>query len=511
MKIINALLSCPNDVYLNFRTQIYNAIKEVNFYIEKTLNVHIELAHYSSSAYSKVGKPAQDHLDDILINSSDVCFAFFYHDMGTKTRNYQSGTDEEIHLMMKREKQVFLFFIKDDKNDVKMDERLKKYVKEISAQCYYTVIIGKRDIKKKVANDILNYFSNDFKVSLEKIADPLNVVPFFKKLINFGKKEKSIVSLVGEINELDSNLRQEKELFATLQEQFASKKETEKLLANSSYKDLIKSLDNGYKRILSNVSSALVSEAVFEDVFDQKTQEFLKIFVKNHGLTLNEEFLSFNGERVYKNTVSYQAGIQCENTKIKDKINKLNNLSTNLKEYYSWEFYLSKFDNVIAVPLGLKNGTTEAQSNLTLNLYVNKADYVRLDDLKITDEQVACGMFAIGINSFFDPSTQIYNLKPYPRMFSPIIRDENFLGMISPINFLATIKNQFNNLFDYSIESDGETYHLKVEFDLINPEEICSLPTYIFVNKNTKIIRYEITGSDLSRKIVDIIKISSQN
>ena len=111
MKNINALLSCPSDVLSNFGSEIYRAIDDVNFYIEKILDIHINLQHYLTSSFSQYGKPAQDHLDDTLIINSDICLAFYYHRLGTPTKEYKSGTDEEIHLMKDSQKHISLFRI----------------------------------------------------------------------------------------------------------------------------------------------------------------------------------------------------------------------------------------------------------------------------------------------------------------------------------------------------------------------------------------------------------------
>ena len=117
MRKINVLLSCPSDVFANFSQEIYQAVSEVNYYIERILDTHIELLHYSSSSYSQVGKSPQDHLDDTLIINSDVCIAFYYKKIGTPTKKYRSGTDEEIHIMKDQGKHVSLFRIYDSKDE----------------------------------------------------------------------------------------------------------------------------------------------------------------------------------------------------------------------------------------------------------------------------------------------------------------------------------------------------------------------------------------------------------
>ena len=172
MKKVNILFSCPNDFYLSFKDEVYNTFNEINEYTEKLLDMRFDLHHYLTSSYSQVGKPAQDHLDDTLLLNCDVCYAFFFHKLGTKTTNYKSGTDEEINLMKQRGKHVSLFWIQETNND-NNDQNLVDYFNDITQNSYYLKIIGKDNIKKILKNDILNFISKDFAVTLNKICKGL--------------------------------------------------------------------------------------------------------------------------------------------------------------------------------------------------------------------------------------------------------------------------------------------------------------------------------------------------
>lgn len=491
MKIINALLSCPSDVFSNFSNEINKAIDDVNFYIEKLIDTHITVKHYLSSSYSQVGKPAQDHLDDTLIIDSDVCLAFYYHRLGTATRNYKSGTDEEIHLMRNAGKHVSLFRIYDSKDDKESESDLDEYFKCVSSFSMYKTIIGREKIFTEVRTDILNYLASSFSVDVVQIADSFDALDFLKATISYESKKAEIIGLINEINEFT----QRKNEFDRI-----AKKSLDGAKKNEAIQKLID--DRDYKK-LAEVTGALKdfgkTPVSLSELFDDSSKEYLAKFSNENGIELQENFLSFHGETIYKSTLPFvSANPDIENSPIKEKIEKLEKLSDLLNNYYSWQNYLRKYNDLIFVPLAISNNTTTYQEAVNVKVHIKSSEYIS-SVILFPDEAEAIEMYAVGLDAFFNPfrryaGCEEYGYPPFPAEVQTVFLDSMFT------DYKATIDNWLRSMFDYEVERTNDEVVLTVRFSNISAEEKHCFPTYLILRNTVESIYYDISGSDLPRK-----------
>lgn len=495
MKTINALLSCPSDVISNFKNEIEQAVDDVNFYIEKILDTHIKVQHYSTSSFSQVGKPAQDHLDDTLIISSDICLAFYYHRLGTPTKDYRSGTDEEIHLMKSMGKHVLLFRIVDVDNKKKCEKELDDYFDSISSFSFYRIINGKENIFDSVRSDLINYLVSSFNVELIKMGNPLHAVDFFKRIINYDNKKKKIANLINAIN----NFAEEKsiaiERTKTVTEESKNKDIYQNLLDNEQYTKIVKLAEITQTLDLSKIGKEEVSET---DIFDNVSIKYLNAFIKENSLSTREDFLSFHNEKVYRSTIPFNEGLCLENCPIKTKIEKLIELAKSLESYYEWANYFKKYEDLVLIPLAILNNTTSSQHSLNVVLKIKYQDYVPMLSL-IPKKCVANEMYALTLDPFLNPHYKSYGYEEYEyQMFSP----ESYSNVFGTktINCQETIKTWFMEYFDYKIEKSNEEVLIKAHFNNINSEEKHCFPTYLILKNTVKEIHHDIFGESLVRK-----------
>lgn len=103
------LISCPGDI-TNEITMIKDAVDQFNELYSETLGITIQTKHWSKSAYAQSGGKPQALLNEQFIKDCDAAVAIFWTRFGTPTDKYGSGTEEEIEIMIKSNKQVFMYF-----------------------------------------------------------------------------------------------------------------------------------------------------------------------------------------------------------------------------------------------------------------------------------------------------------------------------------------------------------------------------------------------------------------
>lgn len=502
MRKINLLLSCPSDVFSNFGNDIFEAVTDVNFYFEKILDTHIELLHYSSSSYSQVGKPAQDHLDDTLIINSDACIAFFYHKLGTPTSKYKSGTDEEINLMRSQGKHVSLFRIYDSNDDKNFDSELDRYFKDISAVSMFKTIIGKEKIIDTVKIDLVNFITSTFNVELLMMGEPIEPIKFFKKIAHISDKKKEIENLINKINKLsskrDETIRMVKETSKEIKEEIC------KSLSGKMYSDILQNVP----AIPAVPENFLRSEVVFNDIFDEDSVNLLNRFKENNNIEILDSFLSFQEEKVYRSNVMLDTSLLLDGCAIKDKVLCLQELSDNLKIYFAWLTYLKEWKNLILIPLAIFNNSVSYQESINIKLKVKKRYFKNFYQL-VPNELISFNIYGIGIDKFLNPYNKYAGYEEFsypPKMLESY--NSSIFG--TSIDYAKSIENMFNEMFQYEIENTIDEVTIKTVFNNVNAGEKHCFPTYLILNKNIKNIYYEIFGSALPRKISGKIEVKKK-
>ena len=107
--LYNLLISCPGDVKEEI-ILIETAVDEFNELYAEPLGITIKTRHWSKSSYAQSGGKPQALLNEQFVNKCDAAVAIFWTRFGSPTDEYGSGTEEEIEIMLKSKKQVFMYF-----------------------------------------------------------------------------------------------------------------------------------------------------------------------------------------------------------------------------------------------------------------------------------------------------------------------------------------------------------------------------------------------------------------
>ena len=109
--MFDLLLSCPGDAYKECYPAVRKAIEIINADPQINNSISVSLKHWSTSSYPQSGGQAQKLLNSQIVKPADIAIAIFWTRFGTPTDDYNSGTEEEIDLLIKNKRQVFLYFL----------------------------------------------------------------------------------------------------------------------------------------------------------------------------------------------------------------------------------------------------------------------------------------------------------------------------------------------------------------------------------------------------------------
>lgn len=188
--IFNIMVGSPSDV-----TDIaMKAVECINYW--NTLNVHdhkITLVphHWTSSSYPSLRKPAQSHIDDVMVNRSDALVAIFGSRLGTPTDNFLSGTVEEIEEHRKANKPVMVFFSDkfDSSQDIEQITKVLKYRCQLTG--LYETFNGIADFGKKFAEKLHLLVQNELIPLVPEKIDDSSI----QKTVTFSDDEIAIMKM----------------------------------------------------------------------------------------------------------------------------------------------------------------------------------------------------------------------------------------------------------------------------------------------------------------------------
>lgn len=169
--MFDLLLSCPGDAYKECYPAVKRAIERINADPQISNSISISLKHWSTSSYPQSGGQAQKLLNSQMVNDADIAVAIFWTRFGTPTDDYDSGTEEEIDLLIKNNRQVFLYFldkpippsITDSPEYAENRKKITLFQKKYDG--LYYIVKDENDLQEKIVDHLKLYFSKNNKTN----------------------------------------------------------------------------------------------------------------------------------------------------------------------------------------------------------------------------------------------------------------------------------------------------------------------------------------------------------
>jgi hypothetical protein len=454
------LISCPGDVVEELKI-INEVVEQFNDSFSDTLGVMIQSRHWSKSSYAASGGKPQNLLNEQFVKKCDLAVAVFSTRFGTPTDEYGSGTEEEIEIMLKADKQVFMYFSNADVPRDKIDNEQLANIKAFREK----------------------YKSSGLYFTYDNTAD-------FRELF-YAHLTKHFLSLKA-VNEVKSvktpSLRivaiQEKNLFAYFNPQ------PFKLDYISSNK-MIDEIRKLYIEICDyKIVNAPEEEPSSEPILDFRSRVAIDDSTKSNICNIAEylkidmppDFFNLGGLSGFMmNTIFQSINGSVEE---EEKYDKINLLESRIRTLLGWIPFEKTYEKINCIRLAVENNGTTFDEDIEIVLSFPKNTIILPEELpfveKFNESSVkthTSDLFDIEITvSYLDFDSTLkkkvhYHNSNTPNSFYDFYKsDEN--------KYRDAINTAFRD-YDFFIENDAD--YIKINFDYLKHNTVAAFPTVLFV------------------------------
>lgn len=480
------LISCPGDI-TNEITMIKDAVDQFNELYSETLGITIQTKHWSKSAYAQSGGKPQALLNEQFIKDCDAAVAIFWTRFGTSTDKYGSGTEEEIEIMIKSNKQVFMYF--SDKPQKPSEQNPDEYARVQAFRerykekgVYYTYSTDS-EFKMMFFAQLSMYFLSAKRISemsLEslpqlkmctidennKICDNICIQQFvFNTDYTASDYMDTIINLIDEINKI------------RIEPTEGSKN------ANN------ESSGEGFLNIDMNT-------ILYENVhLGEGVISTIKYMAEQLNIPLSESFFNIGNLRQNRFPMGGLEGSKSE----KEKYRLIYSLYSAINNYLNWAPVEIAFDKIRCVKLVLVNYGTSIDEDIEISITIPKNKLMRsvdfpelqYDEMKYLSQD--CDMeILFGIKETSQYQKYSYSVTEASEAYTPTTSD--FL-YYSP-DYEESYINALKDVFCYKCFSEAENYILKIPFKYIKHNTAIAFPTSLLLKEDISEIKYSITSKN---------------
>lgn len=200
--IIEFFISSPADVVIE-RKIVHNLIEEWNIINTRKRKQILRSISWEKDLYSTFGESAQSVINKQILDEADVLIGIFNARIGTPTKDYNSGSVEEIMRHIDRNKPAMLYFSNENIDrktfDVEQYNKLnefKNWCKDKSVYFEYNDVNNFTNIVRTQIGLLLN--DNNYFNSLTEI----NHTEQYQRV---SQKQKDIIQFISQLHEFRDN------------------------------------------------------------------------------------------------------------------------------------------------------------------------------------------------------------------------------------------------------------------------------------------------------------------
>jgi hypothetical protein len=201
------MIASPNDVIEERKTS-RDVIYEWNSIHSKNCKILLNPIGWDINAYPETGHHPQDILNKQLLNEADVLIAILWNRIGTSTKDFKSGTIEEITKHVDSGKPALLYFSNAEVSlkDVDMEQynQLKEYKESIKSTSYYNEYNSITEFKSNLSKHLQLIVNNN----LKGFSDDTSLVSNHKDITedNYSELKKNAIDFVERLMEFRRNI-----------------------------------------------------------------------------------------------------------------------------------------------------------------------------------------------------------------------------------------------------------------------------------------------------------------
>lgn len=476
--LYNLLISCPGDVKEEI-ILIETAVDEFNELYAEPLGITIKTRHWSKSSYAQSGGKPQALLNEQFVNKCDAAVAIFWTRFGSPTDEYDSGTEEEIEIMLRSGKQVFMYFsdkpIPPSKMNEEGYEKVQAFRGKYKDRGIYFTYSSDEEFKKLFFAHLSMYF-----LSEKKIEETMGANRSELKLLGIAESGQ----LSGEASVCPFVLNSE----TTMQEYIDSIK--------AKYQE-IAGMNMGNRTPVANTLFAGLTIPV--DI-DEKEREFLTSVAEQLECELPDYFFELGNLRKDSFTSNPFSGPGLKGSPEEErKYWKIKELHETISKALEWAPIEKAFSGMQCVRLALQNCGKAIDEDIEITFEIPQEALLTLDEFpKFNNEEMGyllndCEMSVLfGINSTAEYIEYSESERDRRKYYSA--RPYGLPGYVP--DYSDDFVKELNDVFCYAIYLSENKYIVKLKVDYIKHNTTVSFPTVLLVKKKIDEIRYKITSKN---------------
>ncbi len=440
----NILISSPSDM-MEYSKVVREAILEYNNEIGYDKNIMFKPLDWKHNSIPAYGKPAQDIINEQLVDYADAIIALFGTKFGSPTENFESGTLEEIERSYNQGHEVMTYFYTGKgfsitAIDPEQLKKVKKFKSEFSG--LYSEFKTKRDLK-------------------EKLKEHLNGLAFKLK----HKTEKDLSICCYRSGELFPYLKCSRYDFFELKNVNGLKKEIIKDINAINGIKLPRKSRNEYHFLgFSTFSVKLQSGSKPLNEILQTILTIVKEFSISNGISIGEDFINI-GDFEYNKNSFFGNEYYLNSQEAEEKANKLINLKNKIYKYNASVSFFNQFDNLYFASFVIKNESNIYAEDITIKLIFDKKHYFDIGKLEISNQIIADDVK--DFLSLFEKKDDVdvenmeKNKSITPKTFSKLnslIEKEPYLG-----NYQEWFDIKRKELYPFIVNTKGDNVIIKFD------------------------------------------------
>ena len=476
--IYDLLISCPGDVVEAVKV-IEEVVESFNQKYNSTLNIGIRTRHWEKSSYPQSGGRPQELLNKQFVEDCDLAVAIFKTRFGTSTDKYDSGSEEEIEIMLNAGKQVFLYFdvspVSLTEIDLEQYQKVKDFEEKYRTKGIYHSFKSIEEFRSSFDAHITQYF-----LTMDKVNE-----------ITSKKPELTVSAICKDKFVQDVDLQSF---------DMGNYGKSEHII------DQVKVLINDIPKYRVTPKDALKLSASYEFMtkevkFDDSTKHIIEEGAKTLGLKISDDFFDLgNLKENISPSISGGKKLRGSDSEIEkyNSIIKLRDLFYKLYTHLELENY---YGSLKGIQLILSNSGTTFDEDIEVVIRLPKNNVVLPSDLRVPNHKIVgdedwCfeDIFTISSTKDFTSYEEANESKTFSH-----IPDPYPMSFLQDVNFEEEYRETLADIFDYKYFEDNEFQIIKCHFDYIKQHQRVAFPTWLFLkNVDSEIkITYTITSKNV--------------
>ena len=502
--VYQLMISGPGDVE-KYLSEVDKCVQEYNAKFGKSHTSVVIPRYWKTDAYAQSGGEGQHLLNEQLVRSSDFAVAVFWNRFGTKTRQYDSGTEEEIEEMLKEGKQVFVYFVQETVNMNKVDLKQLKKVREFKRRYQNGMgltfdVESTEDFKKKFGKHLESYLSTNASIQAKQVEKTNTIIITDSQ----GNKQKYFKIEQSRFSNGEFLEKKRKEIIRKI-----------KLLKDSvlpsSTSAHIESDGYEFKKLKHDV---IPNNNMFTSMLNAQTMvkvpekwiETINLFSESNELKLGSEFWNLGDlkESTYKLPQYFSNEPQVSGETLeKERYKDLRQLYWDVEEYHEYMSYFKQLDDIYFTSLSLSNIGNTPDDDIDVTLKVPIEDFLILKEVPypgmniiqyLLDIQFITHAFSIKssskVSSFPQKDRQLFSSPNIPGVL-PRSVDEVYPEKID--DYFEDLEA----LFDYEYFQENDFYVIKFRLEKLKHQTSVTFPTKLLFKKHPRFIKFYISSSKM--------------